>query len=82
MGARSEKVELLAALDLLGDEEPLRSGVFVWALQELFDCSPRAAKDAITILRGGHFIEGRRDTVDRRRIFYRVSEREIGRAHV
>jgi DNA-binding MarR family transcriptional regulator len=75
MGARSEKVELLGALELLATEEPLRSGVFVFVLQDEFECSPRAAKDAIKILHRGHYIERRRDTVDRRRVYYTVSDR-------
>jgi DNA-binding MarR family transcriptional regulator len=68
-------VDLLEALELLSAEEPLRSGVFSLALQEHLGCSARLAQDAITILRRGRYLTGQQDENDRRRIYYRLSDR-------
>jgi len=52
-----QKVDLAEALALLAELEPLRSTRLVLELRHRFDCSERAAKDAISILRRGDWIE-------------------------
>ena len=52
-----EKIDLARTLRLLSDLEPIRYCWLVIELSHQFDCSERAAKDAISILRRGGWIE-------------------------
>lgn len=52
-----QKIDLARALGLLVELEPIGYGWLVLELSHHFDCSARTAKDAISILRRGRWIE-------------------------
>jgi hypothetical protein len=52
-----QKIDLALTLELVAEVEPIRYGWLVLELCDYFDCSQRAAKDAISILRRGRWIE-------------------------
>lgn len=52
-----QKVDLAVALRLVSDLEPIRYGWLVLEFRNRFNCSDRTAKDAISILRRGGWIE-------------------------
>jgi hypothetical protein len=70
-----EKLDLLEALRLLAGTEPLRFGRLVSRLVAASGCSERAGKDALAILRRGHYIEPVPVGGDGRGRAYRVGER-------
>jgi hypothetical protein len=52
-----QKIALAQALGLLAEHEPIGYGWLVLELSHHFSCSERAAKDAISILRRGRWVE-------------------------
>lgn len=61
-----EKVDLWLVLALVALRGELRSGEHVALLAQEFDCSERAVKDALAVLRRGGYIDAVRDGRDRR----------------
>jgi DNA-binding MarR family transcriptional regulator len=55
--SRLEKVDLFAALRLIAGEPDLSSGAYVAWFREVFSCSTRTAKDALTVLREAGLVE-------------------------
>jgi DNA-binding MarR family transcriptional regulator len=70
-----EKVDLWLALTLIAGAERQSYGLLVRDLCVGFDCSERAAKDAVAILRRGQYVELDIDEADRRGRCYRLNDR-------
>ena len=54
---RRFKIDLLEALDLIWELEPISYSELVAELSAEFRCSERTAEDAITILGNGRYVE-------------------------
>ncbi|HEX5582347.1 hypothetical protein [Gaiella sp.] len=69
-----EKVDLWLVLALVTVSGDLRSGEHVALLAQEFDCSGRAVKDALAVLRQGGYIEAVREGDDRRQRRLRITD--------
>ena len=70
-----EKVDLGVVLASIAAGVDVGSGEFVVALAHYFDCSERAVKDALAVLRRGGYVYVERDERDGRRHRLRVTRR-------
>jgi DNA-binding MarR family transcriptional regulator len=69
-----EKIELRSVLELIAGAHP-EAGELVTQITEVFGCAERAAKDALSILKRGSFVETTSGAPDRRRRHYEITER-------
>jgi DNA-binding MarR family transcriptional regulator len=72
-----EKVDLGLVLRLIATGEVPRAELYVDLLAQYFNCSVRAVKDSLAVLRRAGYVDVEAAATDRRQHHYRVTERGV-----